>query len=296
MLAVPAAAAALLHPVVFRQRQRRLARRHRKSSSAIARARLAGSIAMPASIRPRSLSSTANISPVKAQRSSIAACARRVAFLGAVAEPDDPFRANAAHDRRFPFPISPRSRRASDRRFHHRAPVEVGECRVEELPHHGAREIAVRLFQQQQVAVLPDVAQIGELVLVVALAFDLGRIGIEFARLAEQIEAHIGERHVLFQHRRMAAPFRQPMARGSARRRRGAARTAPAAFRRLGSRRLPCSVTLRLLRPHPEERAARVSKDEATHSQPCMRSRRLLRYAPQMRTRIHICPTSSGTS
>ena len=35
------------------------------------------------------------------------------------------------------------------------------------------REIAVRLFDQQQVAVLPDVAQIGELVLVVAVAFDL---------------------------------------------------------------------------------------------------------------------------
>ena len=97
-------------------------------------------------------------------------------------------------------------------RSHHRAPIEVGKRRVEELPHHGAREIAVRLLEQQQIAVLPDVAQIGELVLVVALALDLGGIAIEFAGLAEQIEAHIGERHVLFQHRRMAAPFRQPMA------------------------------------------------------------------------------------
>ena len=42
-------------------------------------------------------------------------------------------------------------------------------------------------------------------------AFDFGGIGIKLARLAEQVEAHIGQRHVLFQHRRMAAPFRQPM-------------------------------------------------------------------------------------
>src|SRR5665213_4571965 len=45
----------------------------------------AGSITMPRSIRPRSLSSTANISPVKAQRSSIATCARR--WLSSVPSP-----------------------------------------------------------------------------------------------------------------------------------------------------------------------------------------------------------------
>ena len=167
---------------------------------------------MPASIRPRSLSSTANISPVKAQSSSIADCARRVAFLGAVAEADDPFRGMAHMIGAFLFRFRRDRRQRRIARAHHRAPIEVGEGRVEELPHHGAGEIAVRLFQQQQIAVLPDVAQIGELVLVVVLALDLGGVGIELARLAEQIEAHIGERHVLFQHRRMAAPFRQPMA------------------------------------------------------------------------------------
>ena len=64
----------------------------------------------------------------------------------------------------------------------------------------------------KQVAVLPDVAEIGELVLVVALAFDLGGVSVELARLAEQVERDVGERHVLFHHRRMAAPFREPMA------------------------------------------------------------------------------------
>jgi hypothetical protein len=45
----------------------------------------AGSTAIPASIRLRSLSSTENISPVKAQSSSIAACAR--AWLSSVPSP-----------------------------------------------------------------------------------------------------------------------------------------------------------------------------------------------------------------
>ena len=45
----------------------------------------------------------------------------------------------------------------------------------------------------------------------VALAFDISGIRIKLTGLAEQIEAHIGERHVLFQGGRMAAPFRQPM-------------------------------------------------------------------------------------
>jgi hypothetical protein len=30
--------------------------------------------------------------------------------------------------------------------------------------------------------------------------------------LSQQVERHVGERHVLFQGRRMAAPFRQPVA------------------------------------------------------------------------------------
>ncbi len=72
-------------------------------------------------------------------------------------------------------------------------------------------EIAVRLLQQQEIAILPDVAQVGELVFVVAFAFDPCRVAIQLARLSEQIKAHIGERHILFQHRRVAAPFRQPV-------------------------------------------------------------------------------------
>ena len=71
------------------------------------------------------------------------------------------------------------------------------------------REVAVRQLQQQQVAILRRVAQVGELVLVVPGAFELGRAGIEAARLAEQVEPHIGERDVLLGRRPVAAPFRQ---------------------------------------------------------------------------------------
>ena len=89
--------------------------------------------------------------------------------------------------------------------------MEVGERGIEQLPHQSLGEIAVGLLDQQQVAVLPDVTQVCELVLVILLAFDLGGIGVELARLADEVERDVGERHVLFQHRRMPAPFRQPV-------------------------------------------------------------------------------------
>jgi hypothetical protein len=83
---------------------------------------------------------------------------------------------------------------------------------IKELPRDGAGEIAIRLLDQQQITVLADVAQISELVLVVTYAFDLARVCVKLSRLPDQIEAHIGQRHVLFQHRRMATPFRHTMA------------------------------------------------------------------------------------
>ncbi len=134
-----------------------------------------------------------------------------MAFIGAVAEPHDPFRRVPQVVGAFllGFRRDRGQRRVSG--LHHRAPIQVGKGSVEKLPHHGSREIAVRLLQQQQIAILPDVAKVGELVFVVTPALDLCGIAIEFARLAQEIEAHIGKRHVLFQHRRVAAPFRQPM-------------------------------------------------------------------------------------
>src|SRR5262249_20141934 len=56
---------------------------------------------------------------------------------------------------------------------------------------------------------LGSIAQIGVTVLIPTGAFELGDIGIEQARLADVVEANVGERHVLLEHRRLAAPLRQ---------------------------------------------------------------------------------------
>ena len=86
------------------------------------------------------------------------------------------------------------------------------ERRIEQLAHHGGGEVAVRLLDQQQVGVGMLVAQVGERILVASLAFDLAGIGVEQPRLPDQVERQVGERDVLLQHRRLARPFRQPMA------------------------------------------------------------------------------------
>src|SRR5204863_6632755 len=91
MLAVPAAAAALLHPVAFRQRQRRLAHNARNYLEPL-RTQAGGINGGPgidqgalAGIDPKHL---AGKGPEIVNRALRAA----VAFLSAVAEPDDPFR------------------------------------------------------------------------------------------------------------------------------------------------------------------------------------------------------------
>ncbi len=134
-----------------------------------------------------------------------------VALVGAIAEPDHPLRGVPQMVGAFLLGLRGNRRQRLILGFHHRAPIQIGKRRVEKLPHNSAGEITVWLFDQQKVAILPDVAQISVLIFVVARVFDLGGIGVEFACLPDQVEAHIGERHVLFHHGRMAAPFRQAM-------------------------------------------------------------------------------------
>ena len=137
----------------------------------------------------------------------------RVAVLGAVAEADRSTRRHGAGDRPFPSPPWRRWRRAvSSLDRASRSKYGIGEGGVEQLPHHRIGEVAVGLLDQQQVAVVAGIAQIGERVLVAALAFDLAGIGVERAGLADQVETHIAEGQVLLDHRRMADPFGQPMA------------------------------------------------------------------------------------
>ena len=85
-----------------------------------------------------------------------------------------------------------------------RRPVQLAQEKIvpgveQKLPRHGESEIAVLLFEKQQIAEFTGVAQIGELVGVTARALDLaGQTQPEF-RLPDQVERHVRERRILLQ-------------------------------------------------------------------------------------------------
>ena len=174
--------------------------------------KLSGSTATPCSISPRSAASTSNSSPrVRPQlvHGGLGAC---VALVGAVAEADHPFRRVAQMVGALLLRLGGDGRERGVLGRHHGAPVGIGEGGIEQLADDGVGEVAVGLLDQQQVPVLVGVAQVGVLVLVVAGPLDLGGVGVEQARLPDQVEPDVGERHVLLQHRRTSAPLRQPVA------------------------------------------------------------------------------------
>src|SRR5262245_22140406 len=135
-----------------------------------------------------------------------------MALLRAVAEPDGPF-ARVAH-------VVGELLRALCRycrercvfRGGQRLEEGMGEARIEQLAQNGDGEIAVWLLDEEDVAVLAGVAPIGERILVASPPLHLARIGIERARLADQIEGDVAKRKVLLEHWRMAAPLREAMA------------------------------------------------------------------------------------
>ncbi|MNE81224.1 hypothetical protein D3C80_1778570 [compost metagenome] len=76
----------------------------------------------------------------------------------------------------------------------------------------GHRVVAVRLLDQQGVAVGTLVAAEGQLVGVAAVGQQLGGVLVPVARLADEVEADVHQRHFLFQRRSAAAPFAQALA------------------------------------------------------------------------------------
>ena len=90
-------------------------------------------------------------------------------------------------------------------------PEQRGPGRDEQVAQHGEREIAARQFADRCVAVVVLVAQERELVFVVALGLELAGAREHRARLADQVERHVRERDVFFEHRRVAAPFSQAL-------------------------------------------------------------------------------------
>ncbi len=88
--------------------------------------------------------------------------------------------------------------------------------RVEqELPRRRVGEIAVRQFGDQQVAEGAGIAQEREPILVARrrgeTRLDLARVRKPQPRLAEEVETHVGQRHVLLDDRALADPFAEAL-------------------------------------------------------------------------------------
>ena len=76
----------------------------------------------------------------------------------------------------------------------------------EELADDGVSEVAVGAFAEQRVAEFGLVAEIGESILVAALAFDSAGEGQPSAGLANLVESDVGQGDVLFEGWAVACP------------------------------------------------------------------------------------------
>ncbi|KFJ68136.1 phenylacetic acid degradation PaaI domain protein [Bordetella bronchiseptica] len=81
----------------------------------------------------------------------------------------------------------------------------------QELARHGVAIVAIGPLDQQQVAELRRIAQVGQPVLVAPGPLDLAGQRQPHAGLAQQVERGIGQRQVLFQHGPVAAPLAQAL-------------------------------------------------------------------------------------
>jgi len=84
-------------------------------------------------------------------------------------------------------------------------------CIKQELAHQGFAKITIGAFDQQQVAKIPCIPEIGQIVRTATFAFNFAGQFQPELRLTDQIKGSIGQRDVLFNHWRMAAPFADPM-------------------------------------------------------------------------------------
>ena len=74
------------------------------------------------------------------------------------------------------------------------------------------REIAVRPFDHQHVTEIRAVAKEGVIILTAAITLDLGSVSIAHPRRPDQVQRHVRQCQILFQHRGVAAPFAEPVA------------------------------------------------------------------------------------
>ena len=83
---------------------------------------------------------------------------------------------------------------------------------VQHLSRHGDGEITVGLLDDQGVPEVGRVMLVGEVVLVMAMAFELPGVGVEVAGLPEEIEADVGQRHVLLEFGGVGEPLGESVA------------------------------------------------------------------------------------
>ena len=132
----------------------------------------------------------------------------RVAFGGAVTQPDHPFGGVADMVCALLLGFCGNGAQRWVRAAHHRPPIRVGERGVEQLPHHGMGKVAIGLLDQQKVPVLRRVPQERVLVFIVPSCLCTRGILVQRPCLAHQVEAGIAQCHFFFQRRPVPDPFR----------------------------------------------------------------------------------------
>src|SRR5689334_14157769 len=86
-------------------------------------------------------------------------------------------------------------------------PEPALERAEQKIAYDGVSEVDVGQLDQSDVAILVFASEECQLILIAALTLDCPRMGEEQARLPDEIERDVGEREILFQHRRVPAPF-----------------------------------------------------------------------------------------
>ena len=147
-------------------------------------------------------------------------------FVGAVAQPHDPVGRMLLVIARLLDRLAGDAGQFGVARFAQPLPQQLHQRRDHRVAQHGEGEVAARQLDQREVAVVALVAQEGELVFVVPVAFELARMREHGAGLADQVERHVGHARCLPRAWAHGRTTRRCAGRGSGRCRRCAAGTA----------------------------------------------------------------------
>ena len=94
-------------------------------------------------------------------------------------------------------------------RFGHRSPKRVHVGGKKELSKYRVREITVGSFGHHHVPEFGAVAKKGIIIFGSPTTLDFSGVAVAHSGRAYQVQRHVRQRQILFQHRRMTAPFTQ---------------------------------------------------------------------------------------